>query len=219
MLTRRDLVYVGILIGVVILFGIRECVNQNRSDDLLGEVAGYSDSAEFYKTKNGVVIAYNQSLVLEKESQLKDLLHKYDTLSRVLKKFSDIQSTTIIRERVLIEHDTIPLDVLIPCDFPPINVHRDSAHYVFDGTITREKLVINKIEIPNKRDIVIGTKKTGLFKRERRVEIIDSNPLIKPVSIQNYVIDDRKKWYQRTWVHVAAGIALGGVGVHYLNKK
>ena len=216
---KRDFIFAGIIAAVIIIAGIRECTNSNRSDDLLSAAANYSDSAKFYKGKNDVVIAYNQSLVLEKESQLKDLLHKYDTLSRVLKKFSDIQSTTIIRERVLIEHDTISFTSIIPCDFPPINVHRDSVHYVFDGTISRDLFVINKIEIPNKQDIVIGTKKTGLLKRERRVEIINSNPLIKPISIQNYVIDDRKKWHQRTWVHVAVGMALGGAGVHYLNKK
>lgn len=215
---KREWVLIGIIAAIVVIAGFRECSIRNKADDLLNAVSNYSDSAEFYKGKNGVLIAYNQSLVLNSEGQLKDLLHRYDTLSKALKKFSDIQSTTIIRERVLIEHDTFRLSTEIPCDFTPINVHRDSANYVFDGTISRDLFVINKIEIPNKQDIIIGTKKVGFLKKERRVEIINSNPLIKPVSIQSYVIDDRKKWYQRTWVHVAAGVVLGGAGVYYLNR-
>lgn len=211
-----------ILLGVIviggILFGIDECNDSNRSDRLVESVANYNDTAEFYKMKNGAVVAFNQSLVLENKEQMESLLLKYDTLSRVLKKFSSIQSTTIIHERTVIQNDTIRLQTEIPCDFAPIRVRRDSLHYVFDGRITPKSLIIDSIVIPSRLDIVIGTKKLGLFKRERRVEIIPSNPLIHITSIKNFVIDDRKKWYQKTGTKLALGALLGGAGVYYLRK-
>lgn len=211
-------ILLGVIVAGVILFGIDECVDSNRSDKLVDSAASYSDTAEFYKMKNGAVVALNQSLVLENKEQMETLLKKYDTLSRVIKKFSSVQSATIITERTVIQNDTVRFETQIPCNFAPIRVRRDSLHYVFDGRITPNSLIIDSIIIPSRLDIVIGTRKIGLFKRERRVEVIPSNPLVHITNIKNFVIDDRKKWYQKTGTKVAFGALLGGAGVYYLRK-
>lgn len=208
----------AIIVCGCILFGVRECVHNNREDGYINSLATYSGKAQFEKTKNGILIAFNQSLELKSEKQIASLLYEMDTMRQLLKKFSSVSSATIITERTIIQNDTVPFEVQIPCDFSPIRVRRDSIHYVFDGRLTNKSLIIDSIVIPNRQEIVIGTKRVGLFKRERRIEIVNSNPLIKVQTIKNYVIDDRKKWYQKTGVKIAFGAILGGLGVYQLQK-
>lgn len=188
---------VGLII-IGIIFFVRECENQDDKNNLVDEIANYKDSAQFYTLKvNGmeVDVAYNKSLQLENKEQLESLIKKNDTLTKLVSKFKDIKSTTIINNTTTIVGDTIKINGdSIPCDFKPIRVTRDSIHYYFVGTISPKFFSIDSLTIPNKQSIVIGKKKLGFLKgTEERVEILNSNPLIKTNTIENYVINKRKK--------------------------
>jgi hypothetical protein len=206
---KKDKLYILAIVVLGILFFLREGCNSNENTKLIENIQNYSDSAKYFKGLNDATIAFNDVLVLENEDQMLAVLSKYDTLAQELKKFKEVRSTTIIKERFVISNDTIKIDRIIPCDFEPFKVRRDSIHYNFIGTIGNNFFSIDTITIPNQQSIIVGTKKLGfLKKRETRVEIINSNPLVTVSNIGGYVIDNKKKWHQTR----AFNLGLGFVG-------
>lgn len=194
----REKIMGGFLLALVLFFILWKGCDQKQTDNLLDNALNYKDSAMFYKIKvNGmeVDVAYNKSLVLQNKDQMEAMLRKNDTLSKLISKFKDIKSTTIINQYTTINGDTIKLKGdSIPCDFKPFKVRRDSAHYKFVGTIASKYFSIDTLSIPNKVSIVIGLKKMGFLKRgEERAEIINSNPLVKTTNIGNYVVIPKRK--------------------------
>jgi len=208
----RDRILGGVIILLLILFVFRECQNQSNTDDLVLDITNYSDSAKYYKGKNGTLIAYNKTLNVENEKQLKAVLSKYDTLSQILEKFKDIKSTTIIKETITIKHDSILFEKKIPCDFEPFKVKRDSLYYTFRGTIGQDFFSIDTLSIPNQQSIVVGRKKVGFLKHEYRAEVINSNPLVNVTNIGSYAIKPKKKWYEKRIVQIPSAFLIGFLG-------
>lgn len=218
---HRRYIYIIVAIITVFVCGFvfRECQHKNETDKLVKNIATYSDSAKHYKSKYGV-IAYNQTLKFDNEKQLKAYLSTNDTIRELLKKFKKLNSVTVIKEKIYI-HDTVPVyftkDNIIPCDFKPFQVKRDTTWYHFVGTIHRDKFTIDTILIPNKQTIAVGYKRINLFKKEQRVEVTNSNPFIQVSNVGGYVINDKKKWYQRPVVTFLVGVAAGGAIVTVKN--
>jgi hypothetical protein len=219
---HRRYIYVitGILTLAICLFLFRDCQHQKDIDNLVKNVATYSDSAKHYKSKYGT-IAFNQALQFQNEKQLKAYLSQNDTLKQLLKSFKKISSVTIIKEKVYI-HDTVPIpfETKIPCDFKPFTVKRDCTNYHFKGTIFPDKFNIDEISIPNKQTVVLGEKKTGFMKKEYRVEITNSNPYIVTSNVGGYTVNPKKEWYQKPVVTFLIGTAVGSAAttVMYMKK-
>lgn len=218
----REIVLFSTCIFLSFFLFIKGCRNQKEIDTLINNIASYKDSAQFYKIKvngNPVDVAFNQSLVLETKKQLEAVIAKNDTLLKLVSKFKKIASTTIINQYTTINGDTIRLQDSIPCDFKPFQVKRDSLYYHFTGTIAPGFFSIDSLIIPNKQSIVIGEKKLGFLKgTEKRVEIVNSNPLIRTDKIQNYVINPHKKWHQTTAFKFGLGLVAGSIGYWQLSK-
>lgn len=215
-----------IILFAIGLFGsffcYQGCHNQLEKDNLIRQISTYKDSAEFYKIKangNPVEVAFNQSLVIENKKQLQALLAKNDTLTKLISKFKKVAGTTIINQYTTISKDTIRLKDSIPCSFKAFQVKRDSAHYHFIGTIGQDFFSIDSLIIPNTQSIVMGDRKMGFLKgTEKRIEIVNSNPLIRTNKIENYVIQQRKKWYQSTAFKFGIGFLAGSVGYWQLTR-
>lgn len=214
-LTNTEKIMAGVILAIILFFGFREYQNRKNADDLINNIANYKDSAQFYSMKvNGmeVDVAFNKSLVLSNKDQLESIIKKNDTLAKLISKFKAVSSTTIINNNTTILGDTMKYKGKdsIPCDFKAFKVRRDSIHYHFVGTIASKFFAIDSITIPNKQSIVIGKKKLGFLKgTEERVEIVNSNPLIKTTNIENYVINKPKKWYNTDVFKISASL-LGG---------
>jgi len=225
--TKREKVIALILVIGVIAFFMRECSTRKEQDKLVNEIATYSDSAKYYKVKvDGmeVDVAFNKTLAVNTQEQMASLIAKNDTLSKLMKKFSEVSNTTIVNQYTTINNDTIALKGdSIPCDFKPIRVSRDSSHYFFVGTIAPTFFSIDTLRIPNKQSILTGTKKVGLGKgtegllknKEKRVEIINSNPLVKITGLESYVVEDTRKFYEKGWFQILIGFG----GGFYISQK
>lgn len=197
-LTRLERIMGIALIALLGIFSVRECANQNDKDNLVKDLSNYKDSAQYYNLKvNGmeVEVAYNKSLVVQTNDQVKAILSSVnDTISKLVKKFKEIKTGTIVNNYTTINNDTIKLKDSIPCNFKPFKVKRDSIHYKFVGTIAKNFFSIDSLIIPNKQTIIVGRKKLGFLKGyEERAEIVNSNPLVKVTNIESYVLNKKKK--------------------------
>jgi len=225
---HRRYIYIIVALIVILICSVVliRCEHQKQVDDLVKNVATYSDSAKHYKSKFGEV-AFNQTLKLQNEEQLKAYLSNNDTIRQLLKNFKKINTVTITKQIVYI-HDTVPVyfDKPIPCDFKPFAVVKDSTRsktkpFYFKGTIFPEKFTLDSVLIPNKQTIVVGTKRINLFKKEERAEVVNSNSLISVSNVGAYTVVNKKKWYQRPVPMLLGGIVIGGaaVTVKNLGKK
>lgn len=215
---KRDYIY-GTIIAVLVVVGLlRQCSDQHDNDKLFHEANTYKDSAKHYLGLHNSDIAYNKSLKLETTSQLKSILSKYDTLAQAMKKFKDISSVTIIKEKLVLS-DPVKVPVQIPCDFTPIRVVRDSAKiFRFVGTISPNYFKIDSLIVPNTISIITGRKKTGLFKSELRAEVLNSNSMMKSSNVGSFIVKEEKKFYQRKWPYVIASVIAGAYLGHKVSK-
>lgn len=209
-MSTREKIGAGLIIALAAALFLQRCINSRERDNLVTDIANYSDSAKYYKVKvDGleVDVAYNKSLVLENKDQVSALIKKNDTLYKLFSKFKDVGSATIVNNYTTINNDTIRLKGdSIPCDFKAFKVRRDSVHYHFVGTIAKNFFTIDTLYIPNKQSFVIGKKKLGFLRgTEERIEIVNSNPLVKVSTIESYVVSRNKK---RFGIGISAGYGI-----------
>lgn len=198
-----------IAISIVIIL-MRECQHQRDTDGLLIDISNYKDTAYSYELENGKLAFYNDALELENEKQIKALLSRDEDFKLLLEGFKDIDATGSITNVFNVKNDTVKLYDTIPCDFEPIKVERISSEYTFNGTIMRTNFIIDSLKVPNEIKFVVGEKKTGLFKKESTIEVVNSNPLITTTGITAYVIEEKNKWGKRILIF-ASGVLVGVV--------
>ncbi len=214
MTIRNVLSFLGITALYITILLFRECQHQKEVDGLIDEVSNYKDTAYFYKLENGKTVAYNQALELENQNQIKAILRKDEDFRLLLEGIKDIDGAGEVRTVFKVKHDTIKMSDTIPCDFEPIKVEKQSPEYSFFGTIKSSDFVIDSLSIPNEMKFVIGEKKTGLFKKESRIEVVNTNPLIETVGIKAYVIEEKAKWGQKVVIFLS-GAVVGTVTYYF----
>ena len=199
--------YLIITVLFVIILLMRECQNSRDKVRLIKNVSSYSDSSKHYKNKLGEQVNYNQTLDFESKQQLKAYFAKNDSLTKALKNFKTIVSVVTEKEYVYI-HDTVGIkyETKIPCVFKPFDVIKDTTYYRFRGTIFQDKFKIDSLLIPNIQTIVVGTKKTGFFKSEQRVEVTNTNPFLKTTNLGAYTI---KQSVKRVGIGFYVGYGVG----------
>jgi hypothetical protein len=214
-ITIRELRNYGILIVLaVIALLFRECQHQKQVDDLVVSIADYKDTAYYYKGENGKIVAYNEALELQNEEQVKALLKKDEDFKMLLDGFKSINATGGVTTIFEVKHDTIELHDTIPCDFEPIAVTKTDSTYDFFGTIMPSDFIIDSLKVPNEMKFVVGEKKVGLFKKETRIEVVNTNPLITTTGITAYTVQEPKKGFLITLS--AIGGAIVGILVERL---
>lgn len=206
---RNWIIVVAILI---VLFGIRECRNQNATDSLVKNITNYSDTVKFEKLKNGALVSTNESLKLQSEEQVRIMASNInDTVKEMLKKFKALNNVTYVTNKFYAGGDTIKIETPIPCDFKPFKVRRGTdtdSSYRFVGTIGKDFFSIDTISFKDHQTLVFGRKKTGFMKSDYVVDINHSNPYMVTTNIKDYKYVPQKKWYERTWVHMVAGAVI-----------
>lgn len=201
-----------IALAIAILF-IQECRHQNQTDNLITDVVEYHDTA-YIEVVDGMEVARNNVLVLQNQKQVIALLEKDKDYAILLKKYKNFDAVGQITEVTKIVHDTVRLVDSIPCDFEPLPITKIDSNYQLYATIEPSLFTLDSMFIPNKIKFTVGTKKVGLFKKEKTIEVINTNPLVHTTSLSAYTITEKKKWYQTQWFS-----ALVGAGVTFFAMK
>jgi hypothetical protein len=217
---RKDTIYLSAIAVILVAFFFREGCSQRSTDKLISDIANYKTESETYKTKLGLEVNTNRALELETQSQIKSIFATNDTLKQWLSKFKEIKGGVIIKETTIIKEVAVPFDKIIPCDFKPFTANKVTKDFLFYTTIANTGLTIDSLKIPNEAKIVIGDRKEGFLNLKTKlvVDVVNSNPYIQTSNISGFVYDPKKKWYEKTWFHLAVGGAIGVIGTKYINK-
>lgn len=206
--TERILYIAGVI--VLVLFLVDSC---NTNKQLANEAIGYSnykDTVVFYKSRSGKLLASNDALQISESA----LLELNDNLNQDLEdaRIKNLNSFTRVRTQTRIDTLEIRLTDSIPCDSFEVRFVKLNQWYRLGGRINNTRLFIDSLTIPNEQKIIVGQKKNGFLKPKSFTVVVDnSNPYMIVTGLTNYTIDNKKPWYSKWYIKVAAGFALGYV--------
>jgi gas vesicle protein len=207
----------GVIAGAIIaiFFAFDSCKATSDLQRAINDINSYSDSVKIEKTKNGTLLAYNNSLSVSLDA----LKLANDSLSDYLDniKVKDPEVITVIETVSTIDTIKVPINV-DSCEFNT-SFSIDSTYYSISGNVTNEELSINELSINNKMALVVGYKKEKWWKKKEAVATVtNSNPHINVVGISSFNITEEMKWYQKDWFKITIGAVAGATAVMLLNK-
>lgn len=182
------------------------------------ELLAYKDSIaklnigeqHFTETINeqGNRIAEQEQIILSQKDAIQNNM-------LVIKDLKDVQSQVKIRSVIKIDSvlvpytDTIMIHDTIPFIERKFNLNNE--FYAFSGITKRSGVLLDSVSFNSGLNVTIGRKKMGLFKSPKPiVEVEYTNPYISTKSLNNVIIKDKPKWYEKKGFWFAVGL-VGGV--------
>lgn len=192
-----------LIILVIIAGGFFWKFDSNRQKKLNEQNLAVSDSLTIYKTMYNQEVASKQVYV----TQTNKFKFLNDSLRTIIKKGFKEPETVIITKTVT-RIDTLykPYKVPINFQFKRNFVFADN-HYRFSGISTNLGIRLDTVRIYNKQSIVFGEKKRGII----YADIVNSNPYIYTTDIKSYTYKPKKKWYEKWYITIPAGVAAGAI--------
>lgn len=213
-----------LLIAILAFTALNQCQRAINAEKQAHSVTNYlNDSIRYYKNKYGQEIALKSVLQGDKNA-LEILLSKQidstGQLKKLVSELKNVKTAGNIVQITKIDTVKIPYEVPVPFEFER-NFNAKTDFYTINGKSSNTGVKINQIEIPNTLSFVIGEKKTGIFKKELRIEVVNSNPYIKTTGLDSYIYTQKQK---RFGISVYAGYGLNanftatpqvGIGLSY----
>lgn len=161
-----------------------------------------------YKLRDGTLVASNKVLQFDNE-QLKNSLSKKET--ELAKKFSQVQTVTIIQEKLRIDTLKIVYKDTIKCNFRRVGTVKNN-NYSLNYITTQKGIKLSNLVVPDTVTIITGKKrKWFLGKETETVDVLHSNVLIKTEEIKHIQNTPKKKWYDTNLFKIGIGVIGGAV--------
>lgn len=201
------------LVVLGLVFALMQQCGENKS--LKNEVSSahevFRDSIRYYKNKTGEMVASKRALEGSEASlqllieELKDSTQQLRGLVKHFKKVAAALQT---------KTSTVITDIEVPYEIPgqdfSIPFEKINPFYRIAGRSTSAGLFLDNITIPNTQTIVIGDRKEGFFKREFRMDVVNSNPYITTEEMNSFVYKEKQK---RLGIGLSAGYGFSKEGL------
>lgn len=199
--------WLGLAIALILLL---LCFNQCENNKVaIANLQAATSQNTTYKNAIGTLTTQNKTLQLSQKELKHLVLKKDDTLAKLVKKFSNVQ--TIVKTNTITQFDTIKIkfETPSPCAFvrEGSEVQRwFSLQYKVDSI----GIKIDSLKIPNTQIVASGLKRKWFLGKETLVtEVTNTNPNIKNASVESYKTIVKKRWYDSTLFKFAAGAVTG----------
>lgn len=210
---------------VVLLVAIIFLVWDGCSKD--AQLSAYKNKMNHFKLKaqvfeekvdeNGRRIAEQEQIILTQEEALSN-----DVL--MLNDFRKVQSQVQLTNRTKIDSVYIPYEV-VKTDTQVVYQCVDrkfqliTKDYSIFGNTLKDGVLLDSIYFDSKSTITIGYKSSGFLKKAQPiVEVRYDNPFMRTTAMQNVVIQEELKWYDKKKNWFGIGIGLGMVGTYLIMK-
>jgi len=186
-----------LLLCVCLLLGVRSCeLVKEASQSTIDLLKLQQDKLELKKTidDKGREISNIQVVVLEKDKKIQEQLKEIKKLKSLDVKVI-LDTKTMYDTLTIALHDTTIISKTDTIKYQKFNFNDDWL--VIKGKIDNSKLIFDSLQVNNKYKIEIGDERVGLFKKEKKVYVINENPHTSTNDLQSFVLKDKKKWYQK----------------------
>ena len=195
------------LLCICLLLGVRSCeLVKESSQSTIDLLKLQQDNLQLKKTidDKGREIASIQVVVLDKDKKIQEQLKEIKKLKSLDVKVI-VDTKTIYDTMTIALHDTTIVTKTDTIKYQKFNFNDDWL--VLQGRVDNSKLFLDTLQVNNKYKIEIGEEKVGLFKKEKKVYVINENPHTSTNDLQSFVLNDKKKWYQKdVWKIVGASL-------------
>ena len=168
-----------------------------------------NQSFEEIVNKDGKIIIEQEQLIL---SQKDAIQNNFLVLDKMKKVQSQVRINNVYQlDSVFIPYtDTIIIENTKYKSFV-FGVNNDS--YNIFGKTNEGGILIDSLSFYNNMKITIGNKSMGFFKASKPIVQIDNtNAYIKTTSVQNIVIKNELKWWDKKFTWFSIGTGLGIIG-------
>jgi len=167
--------------------------------------------------KDNLRIAKQQQIILSQKDAIDNGILTMD-------EFKSVQSQVRVETRtqidsVFIPFETIKNDTQIVYQCSDRKFKLVTNEYGIFGLTKQDGVLLDSLYFDGGLAITLGTKSAGFLKKaEPVVEVKYTNPYIKTKSMQNVIIQEDLKWYdkKRNWFGI--GIGFGLVGTYLIMK-
>jgi hypothetical protein len=175
-------------------------------------------SQEFKETisKDKKRIAEQKQIILSQEDAL-------DMRLLALNDMNSVESQVKVNTRTLIDSIFVPYEkidtqfVNNPCIFQERRLRLTDDYFSFYGVSKENGLLVDSLWFNNESTITIGNKSRGFFRKsEPIVKVEYTNPYVSTSSMQNVVIKNELKWYEKKGIWLSLGAVVGFAGGIYL---
>lgn len=213
-----------VLLGLLLFFSTRQCNQNDRIAENWKAVAEFK-SQQIDSLKN----AFNLWVVEQKVAQTNDAaeikklseqlfeldrkqerrIKKVETLVSV-RQVARVTDTLIEYERDTVYRaagTTISPDSVV---IPPRDFKASNEFYSISGTVQLKGVRINDLTLPNTVSFRIADKKVGLFRTDKVVQVINSNPHFTTTGTSSIVLKDRVNAWNR-WIKPVGAAVLASL--------
>jgi len=197
-----------LLIAVCIILLLRSCQYKKEVSEIQEELVSLSEQKQGIEKKydeQGRELSSVKAIVVDKDRQIQKQLKEIDELKKLDTKII-FKTKTIYDTTIITLHDTTIISKSDTIHFQKFN--HNEKWFKLKGRVLKKELIIDSLSIENQFNIEIGDAKVGMFKREKRVYIKNENPYTSTSDIKSYVLQDKKKWYEKDWWKIV-GTAIG----------
>ena len=197
------------LIVVLFFMLLQKCTDQNEIyASLKSSQAFLNDTIAYYENEIGQQVAERKAIqgntdVLE--VLLSKQIDSTGQLKRLVSKYKNLAAAGNITQETIIDTVEIPYEVAVPYEFTR-DFSKQTDNYLISGTSRQKGVTLSEIQIPNTLSFAIGKKRTGLFKSEYRIEVVNSNPYIYTTGLDSYTLEVPAK---RLGLSLYAGYGVG----------
>jgi len=214
-LLRLSLVVLTI---IVILLVWDSCNQKARLSAFKENIAklklGNQEFKETINKENKKVIQQEQ-LILSQRDAIKNNLLIIDKMKKIQ---SQVRLETVLKvDSIFIPYtDTLYVD---KNNYAEFGFGLTEKHYEIRGKTKKNGILLDSISFRNDLSVTIGNKSRGFFKSSQPiVEINNSNPFITTQSMQNVVIKNEVKWWDKKGTWLTLGLIGGFIGGIFLMK-
>ena len=215
---------------VVILFLVwKGCEQKAQLSNFKIEVQKFKSGEQiFLKTINeeGGLILEQKQVILSQKDAINNNLLEINRLKKIKSQVKIISQIAL--DSVFIPfHDTLYIDTsnkinnaLNSFISVPRKFNISNMYYSFDGTVKKTGVILDSVRFNNQMTITFGLKSIGIFKKPNPVVDIEyKSPYIKTTSLNNIVIKNELKWYEKKPVFFGFGIVGGILLSNFVNQK
>ena len=213
-----------LLLIVILLLVCGYYTSRAELSDFKGQMLKFDLKEQKYLesiSEDGTFLAEQEQIIL---SQKDAIAHNLLEIKRLKKIKSQVIVNTITQiDSVFVpfvmdstSNDTLTNDnyIIIPKRFA-----LTEQWYRLNGSINKEGLLIDTLNFNNELTLTIGQKSQGLFKKSKPIVLVEyANPYVNTTSMQNIIIKDDLRFYDKKSFWYGLGV-VSGIGTAIIINK
>ncbi len=228
---RKLLLSLVVLIVAILLLVWKSCSVQSQLSAYKEQMQKFELGEQKFLTtinEKGQTINEQEQLILSQKDAIAHNVLEIENLKKV-------QSQVIVKTNTIIDSVFIPFDdswqdenkfdnivhidtirqfIYVPKKFSLID-----EHYSLFGNVNKSGVLIDSLRLQNSLTLTIGMKSQGFLKKPKPIVLAkNSNPFFETYSMQNVIIRNDLKWYDKKSTWFSIGVIGGFVGGILINK-